>query len=95
MKKIFSLFSYLKANSLYTTKTDIWSLGITAIEIAQGEPPLSNKKPMFAMEIIKKNPSPVLDKPHKWSRDFNDFIAKCLIKSSPDQTTRSASTRTS
>jgi hypothetical protein len=36
---------------------------------------------MFAMEIIKKNPAPVLDDPQKWSDEFNDFISKCLIKS--------------
>ena len=57
----------LKMN-IYTIKTDIWSLGITAIEIAQGEPPLSNKKPMFAMEIIKKNPIPSMKTPFPWTK---------------------------
>jgi serine/threonine protein kinase len=55
-------------------------LGITAIEIAEGEPPLSKKRPMMAMEIIKKNPPPRLSNPSKWSGDFIDFISKCLVK---------------
>eukprot|EP00026_Physarum_polycephalum_P000066 Phypoly_transcript_00066.p1 GENE.Phypoly_transcript_00066~~Phypoly_transcript_00066.p1 ORF type:complete len:2446 (-),score=572.43 Phypoly_transcript_00066:272-7609(-) len=66
--------------SRFNGKADIWSLGITAIEMAQGQPPYSDMHPRRAMHMIKQKPPPRLENPKKWSNDFNDFVAKCLVK---------------
>mmetsp|Transcript_4247 Transcript_4247/g.9946 ORF Transcript_4247/g.9946 Transcript_4247/m.9946 type:complete len:480 (-) Transcript_4247:323-1762(-) len=63
----------------YDAKADIWSLGITAIECAVGEPPHSNVHPMRAIFLIPKSPPPTLGE-GEWSSEFKDFVAKCLIK---------------
>lgn len=64
----------------YDFKVDIWSLGITLIEFAQMEPPNHEMSPMRVLLKIQKSDPPRLDQPGKWSKDFNDFIAKALIK---------------
>ncbi|KAK9301223.1 hypothetical protein QLX08_006311 [Tetragonisca angustula] len=64
----------------YDFKVDIWSLGITLIEFAQMEPPNHEMSPMRVLLKIQKSDPPKLDQPGKWSKDFNDFIAKALIK---------------
>lgn len=64
----------------YDFKVDVWSLGITLIEFAQMEPPNHEMSPMRVLLKIQKSDPPKLDQPSKWSRDFNDFVAKCLIK---------------
>jgi len=64
----------------YDIRCDVWSLGITAIELADGDPPLADLHPMRALFQIPRNPPPTLAKPDQWSRDFNDFICECLIK---------------
>lgn len=64
----------------HDTKADIWSLGITAIEMAEGKPPFSHIHPMRAIFIIPTRPPPKLTEPEQWSKGFNDFIAKCLTK---------------
>jgi len=69
----------LQANE-YNGKADIWSLGITAIEMACGEPPLSNIHPMRALFMIPNNPPPKLPNPERYSEEFNDFIRACLQK---------------
>ncbi|MBX9746337.1 MAG: hypothetical protein K2X34_05515, partial [Hyphomonadaceae bacterium] len=56
------------------------SLGITAIEMAEGKPPFSHIHPMRAIFIIPTRPPPKLTEPEQWSKGFNDFIAKCLTK---------------
>jgi len=68
----------------YNGKADIWSLAITAIELAVGEPPHSNVHPMRAIFMIPTSDPPTLPNPEKWSKDFNDFLKVCLIKD-PDK----------
>lgn len=67
-------------SSDYNGKADIWSLGITAIEMASGEPPHSSVHPMRAIFLIPNSPPPTLPIPSDWSPDFNDFIRLCLQK---------------
>lgn len=64
----------------YNEKADIWSVGITAIEIAEGNPPYSDVHPMRVIFMIPSRPPPTLTNPAKWSDEFNDFIARCLTK---------------
>lgn len=64
----------------YDGKADIWSLGITAIELAVGEPPLSNVHPMRAIFLIPTSEPPTLPDPDDWSDDFNSFLKACLQK---------------
>ncbi|KAL1461413.1 hypothetical protein WDU94_013313 [Cyamophila willieti] len=64
----------------YDFKVDIWSLGITLIEFAQMEPPNHEMSPMRVLLKIQKSDPPKLDQPSKWSKEFNDFIAKALVK---------------
>ncbi|CAF4483567.1 unnamed protein product [Rotaria sp. Silwood1] len=64
----------------YDTRADVWSTGITAIEIAEGEPPLADMHPMRALVSIPRNPPPCLRQSQEWSNEFNDFIRQCLIK---------------
>lgn len=65
---------------MYDQRSDVWSLGITAIEIAESEPPLSNVHPMRALFVIPRNKPPTLENKDKWSEAYSDFIAKCLVK---------------
>ncbi|NP_001349341.1 myosin-IIIa isoform 2 [Danio rerio] len=67
-------------DSTYDERCDVWSLGITAIELGDGDPPLAELHPMRALFKIPRNPPPTLHQPELWSNDFNDFIRKCLIK---------------
>lgn len=64
----------------YDFKVDIWSLGITLIELAQMEPPNHEMSPMRVLLKIQKSDPPKLDQPSKWSKNFNEFIAKALVK---------------
>ena len=68
----------------YDNKTDVWSLGITCIELAEGEPPLTEfSSKRVLLKIIKSDP-PKLKHPDRWSHNFIDFISKCL-KKDPEQ----------
>uniref|UniRef100_A0A8C4H4Q0 non-specific serine/threonine protein kinase n=1 Tax=Dicentrarchus labrax TaxID=13489 RepID=A0A8C4H4Q0_DICLA len=64
----------------YDYKADIWSLGITLIELAQIEPPHHELNPMRVLLKIAKSEPPTLEQPHKWSKDFKDFLKKALDK---------------
>uniref|UniRef100_A0A8C6T5K4 Mitogen-activated protein kinase kinase kinase kinase n=1 Tax=Neogobius melanostomus TaxID=47308 RepID=A0A8C6T5K4_9GOBI len=67
-------------DATYDFKSDLWSLGITAIEMAEGAPPLCDMHPMRALFLIPRNPAPRL-KSKKWSKKFQSFIDSCLMKS--------------
>uniref|UniRef100_A0A3P8PT38 non-specific serine/threonine protein kinase n=1 Tax=Astatotilapia calliptera TaxID=8154 RepID=A0A3P8PT38_ASTCA len=71
-------------DSTYDYRSDIWSLGITAIEMAEGAPPLCDMHPMRALFLIPRNPPPKL-KSKKWSKKFIDFIESCLVKTYPSR----------
>lgn len=73
------LLEKAKISSANLWKADIWSLGITAIELAEGDPPLQALGGEELVEKILKNPPPTLTKPEEWSPVFRDFIKCCLI----------------
>uniref|UniRef100_A0A672GNU7 non-specific serine/threonine protein kinase n=1 Tax=Salarias fasciatus TaxID=181472 RepID=A0A672GNU7_SALFA len=64
----------------YDYKADIWSLGITLIELAQIEPPHHELNPMRVLLKIAKSEPPTLEQQHKWSLEFKDFLKKVLDK---------------
>lgn len=69
----------------YDSKADVWSLAITAIEMAEGAPPHYNVHPMRAIFLIPSKPPPRLSKGTGgkgdcWSPEFHDFLAHCLVK---------------
>uniref|UniRef100_A0A8C1N1S7 non-specific serine/threonine protein kinase n=1 Tax=Cyprinus carpio TaxID=7962 RepID=A0A8C1N1S7_CYPCA len=63
----------------YDYRSDLWSCGITAIEMGEGAPPLCDMHPMRALFLIPRNPPPRL-KSKKWSKKFFSFIETCLVK---------------
>ncbi|XP_004691365.1 PREDICTED: myosin-IIIa [Condylura cristata] len=67
-------------DTAYDARCDTWSLGITAIELGDGDPPLADLHPMRALFKIPRNPPPKLRQPEMWSAEFNDFISRCLTK---------------
>ncbi|GLD58048.1 serine/threonine-protein kinase 4-like protein [Lates japonicus] len=68
----------------YNCVADIWSLGITAIEMAEGKPPYADIHPMRAIFMIPTNPPPTFRNPGLWSQAFREFVSQCLVKN-PEQ----------
>ncbi|KAJ0242810.1 SIK1 [Hirschfeldia incana] len=64
----------------YDGKVDVWALGVSAIEMAEGLPPRSAVHPMRVLFMISIEPAPMLEDKEKWSLVFHDFVAKCLTK---------------
>ncbi|CAG8534229.1 556_t:CDS:10 [Acaulospora morrowiae] len=61
----------------YDTKVDIWSLGISIIEMAEGNPPYMDEEPLEAIKKIAQDGVPELNNPERWSDIFKDFLAIC------------------
>ncbi|XP_069942474.1 serine/threonine-protein kinase Tao isoform X2 [Cherax quadricarinatus] len=70
----------------YDGKVDVWSLGITCIELAERKPPYFNMNAMSALYHIAQNDAPKMSSP-EWSKDFQHFVESCLQKSPPDRPT--------
>ncbi|CAF0731145.1 unnamed protein product [Brachionus calyciflorus] len=73
----------------YDYKSDIWSLGITCIELAEKEPPNNLMSPNRVLIKILKSDSPRLKFSQKWTPEFNDFVQKCLEKNVNERPTAS------
>ncbi|KAM6979628.1 serine/threonine-protein kinase 4-like [Aplochiton taeniatus] len=71
----------------YNCVADIWSLGITAIEMAEGKPPYADIHPMRAIFMIPTNPPPTFRNPDSWSESFRDFVSQCLVKNPENRAT--------
>uniref|UniRef100_A0A3B3DFM3 non-specific serine/threonine protein kinase n=1 Tax=Oryzias melastigma TaxID=30732 RepID=A0A3B3DFM3_ORYME len=71
----------------YNCVADIWSLGITAIEMAEGKPPYADIHPMRAIFMIPTNPPPTFRNPDLWSENFRDFVSQCLVKNPENRAT--------
>ena len=68
----------------YDCLADIWSLGITALEMAEGKPPYGDIHPMRAIFMIPTKPPPSFRDLDCWTPEFIDFVQKCLVKN-PEQ----------
>lgn len=73
----------------YDCVADIWSLGITALEMAEGKPPYGDIHPMRAIFMIPTKPPPSFREPDKWSPEFIDFVSVCLVKNPEERATAS------
>jgi len=64
----------------YDSRVDVWAIGITAIEIADGKAPFEDMHPTRALFQIVRNPPPTLYRPANWSKNLNDFISEYVIR---------------
>ena len=72
----------------YDCVADIWSLGITALEMAEGKAPYGDIHPMRAIFMIPSKPPPSFSQPDKWSTNFIDFVSQgCLVKNPEERST--------
>ncbi|XP_040158209.1 serine/threonine-protein kinase 3 [Anopheles arabiensis] len=71
----------------YDCVADIWSLGITALEMAEGKPPYGDIHPMRAIFMIPTKPPPSFRDPDIWSPEFIDFVSLCLVKNPEERAT--------
>lgn len=62
----------------YGTKVDVWSLGIMAIEMIEGQPPYIDEEPLKALYLIATIGTPRLRKPESLTQSLRDFLKKCL-----------------
>ncbi|CAJ0953463.1 unnamed protein product, partial [Mesorhabditis belari] len=67
-------------DATYDSRSDLWSLGITSLEMAEGHPPLCDMHPMRALFLIPRNPPPRLKRSKKWGKKFESFIETVLVK---------------
>jgi serine/threonine protein kinase len=70
--------------SHYDGRADVWSLGITTIEMAEGAPPHANLHPLRAIFVIPTKPAPTLADPDNWSPEMLDFV-RCCCQKEPSQ----------
>ncbi|XP_029156587.1 neither inactivation nor afterpotential protein C [Nylanderia fulva] len=68
------------ADNGYDNRIDVWAIGITAIELADGKAPFEDMHPTRALFQIVRNPPPTVYRPANWSENLNDFISECLEK---------------
>ncbi|XP_067627666.1 serine/threonine-protein kinase hippo [Eurosta solidaginis] len=73
----------------YDCVADIWSLGITALEMAEGKPPYGDIHPMRAIFMIPQKPPPSFREPDRWTAEFIDFVSLCLVKNPDERATAS------
>ncbi|XP_014259773.1 serine/threonine-protein kinase 3 isoform X2 [Cimex lectularius] len=71
----------------YDCVADMWSLGITALEMAEGKPPYGDIHPMRAIFMIPTKPPPSFREPDQWSPEFIDFVSRCLVKNPEERAT--------
>lgn len=71
----------------YDCVADIWSLGITALEMAEGKPPYGDIHPMRAIFMIPTKPPPSFREPDQWTPEFIDFVQRCLVKNPEERAT--------
>uniref|UniRef100_A0A8D9EIZ3 non-specific serine/threonine protein kinase n=1 Tax=Cacopsylla melanoneura TaxID=428564 RepID=A0A8D9EIZ3_9HEMI len=71
----------------YDCVADMWSLGITALEMAEGKPPYGDIHPMRAIFMIPTKPPPSFREPDVWSPEFIDFVSRCLVKNPEERAT--------
>lgn len=74
----------------YDCVADIWSLGITALEMAEGKPPYGDIHPMRAIFMIPTKPPPSFREPDRWTPEFIDFVSLCLIKNPEERASATA-----
>lgn len=67
-------------DATYDNRCDMWSIGITAIEMAESQPPLCDMHPMRALFLIPRSEPPKLKSRKSWSKKFRDFVNVCVIK---------------
>jgi serine/threonine protein kinase len=71
----------------HDSQADLWSTGILALEMAQGQPPFATMHPMRALFKISRAPPATFDEPEKWGTEFRALLARCLVKDPKDRAT--------